>query len=172
MFLGYLCETLRKPGFTSKNFLMYHLIATHSIFRYLVVLVLFVTLYLAWEGQFFNKKYSKTDRILAGTTSGISHFQLILGFIIYFKSPVAQGFWADKSFRWSDNLFFGIVHFGLMSVAIVLITIGAALAKRETDDKKRFKIIFRYFSIALILILIAIPWPFSPLAQRPFIRTF
>jgi D-alanyl-lipoteichoic acid acyltransferase DltB (MBOAT superfamily) len=151
---------------------MYHLIVTHSVFRYLLLIVLIVTIYLAWEGRFFDKKYSKTDKILAGATSGISHIQLILGFILYFKSPVAQGFWANKSFQWSDNLFFGIVHFTLMSIAIVAITIGAALAKRETDDKKRFKITLQYFTFALILILIAIPWPFSPLAQRPFIREF
>jgi D-alanyl-lipoteichoic acid acyltransferase DltB (MBOAT superfamily) len=151
---------------------MYHLIATHSVFRYLLLIVLSVAIYLAWEGHFFNKKYAKTDRILAAATSGISHIQLILGFILYFQSPVAQGFWANKSFQWSDNLFFGIVHFTLMSIAIVVITIGAALAKRETDDKKRFKIILQYFTFALILMLIAIPWPFSPLAQRPFIREF
>jgi hypothetical protein len=151
---------------------MYHLIATHSIVRYLLLIALLVTVYLAWEGRFFKKKYTKTDRILAGATSGISHVQLILGFIVYFQSPVAQGFWADKSLKWSDNLFFGIVHFILMSIAIIVITIGAALAKRETDDEKRFKIIFQYFCIALIVILIAIPWPFSPLAQRPFIREF
>lgn len=151
---------------------MYHLILTHSIFRYLVLIALIITTYLAWEGHFFNKKYSKTDRILAGATSGISHIQLILGFILYFQSPVVQGFWQNKSIKWTDNLFFGIVHFTLMSTAIVLITIGAALAKRETDDKKRFKIIFQYFTLALIVIFIAIPWPFSPLAQRPFIREF
>jgi predicted membrane channel-forming protein YqfA (hemolysin III family) len=97
---------------------------------------------------------------------------LLLGFILYFKSPVAQGFWADKSFRWTDNLFFGMVHFAMMTIAIILITIGAAMAKRETDDKKQYRIIFQYFTIALLLILIAIPWPFSPLAQRPFIREF
>jgi hypothetical protein len=151
---------------------MYYLIATHSVFRYLLLIVLMVTIYLTWEGRFFNKKYAKMDRILAGVTSGISHVQLLLGFSLYSQSPVAQGFWAQKSFQWSDNLFFGVVHFTLMSIAIVLITIGAALAKRETDDKKRFKIIFQYFTFALVIILIAIPWPFSPLAQRPFIREF
>ncbi len=109
---------------------------------------------------------------MAATTSGISHIQLIFGFILYFQSPVVQGFWSEKSFHWTDNLFFGIIHFTLMSVAIVMITIGAALAKRETDDKKRFKIIFQYFAFAFTVILIAIPWPFSPLAQRPFIREF
>lgn len=151
---------------------MYHLIATHSIFRYLVIVSLLVTIYLAWEGYFFNKKYAKIDRIFVATTAGISHVQLILGFILYFQSSVVQGFWSDKSFRWTDNLFFGIIHFTLMSLAIILLTIGTSLAKKEKIDKKKFKIIFQYFIIALIIIFIAIPWPFSPLSQRPFIRDF
>ena len=153
---------------------MYHLIATHSVFRYLLLIVLLLTIYLAWEGYFFHKRYAKRDRILAGATSGISHIQLLLGFSLYIQSPVAQGFWAHKSFQWTDNLFFGIVHFTLMSIAIVIITIGAALsnAKGKQMIKKRFKIIFQYFTFALVLILVAIPWPFSPLAQRPFIREF
>ncbi len=74
--------------------------------------------------------------------------------------------------RWSDSLYFGIVHFGLMTLAIVLITIGSALAKREMDDRRKFKVVFNYYGLALLIILIAIPWPFSPLAQRPFIRDF
>jgi hypothetical protein len=151
---------------------MYHLVLTHSVFRYLVLISLLVSIYLAWEGYYFNKKYTKADRILAGATSGISQIQLLLGFGLYIQSPVAQAFWVNKSFSWSDNLFFGIVHFVLMSIAIIIITIGAALVKRENDDTKRFKIILQYFSFALFIILIAIPWPFSPLAQRPFIREF
>jgi hypothetical protein len=151
---------------------MYHLILTHSIVRYLVLIFLTFAICWAYMGYFFNKKYTETDRILAGMTSGISHIQLLLGFAVYMQSPLAQGFWANKSSQWSDNLFFGVVHFALMSIAIIIITIGAALAKKEMDDKKRFKIIFQYFILALIIILIAIPWPFSPLAQRPFIREF
>lgn len=151
---------------------MYYLIATHSIFRYLLLIALTVTIYWAWEGVFLNKKHAKMARVWAGITSGTSHIQLILGFILYFNSPVAQGFWAEKSLKWTDSLFFGVIHIGLMSTAIIFITIGAALAKRETDDQIRFRIILKYFIWALLFILIAIPWPFSPFAQRPFIRNF
>jgi hypothetical protein len=69
-------------------------------------------------------------------------------------------------------LFFALVHFGLMSAAIVILTVGAALAKRETDERRRFRILFNYFVLALFIILVAIPWPFSPLAQRPWFRSF
>jgi len=67
-------------------------------------------------------------------------------------------------------LFFGLIHILLMLIAIILITIGSAIAKRKTSDVEKFKTILIYYSISLLIIFIAIPWPFSPLAHRPFLR--
>jgi hypothetical protein len=127
---------------------------------------------MAWKGLVFKHMHTRLHRVAAATASGISHLQLLLGFWLYFHSPVINGYYQYKPRGWNDGVFFAIVHFGLMSTAIVLLTIGAALAKRETDDRKRVKILFRYFLSALILIFVAIPWPFSPLATRPWIREF
>jgi hypothetical protein len=57
-----------------------------------------------------------------------------------------------------------------MIMAIIIITIGSALAKRKSSDKEKFKTMGLWFSIALIIIFIAIPWPFSPFANRPYFR--
>jgi hypothetical protein len=151
---------------------MYHLIVSHSILRYLVLLSILLVIYLAWEGLTFKKSYTRLHRIATASASGISHLQLLVGFVLYFFSPTAQSFWQTKSMRWSDGLFFALVHFGLMSAAIVILTVGAALAKREVEERRRFRILFNYFVLALLIILIAIPWPFSPLAQRPWFREF
>lgn len=151
---------------------MYHLIVTHSFLRYLVLLSILLVIYLAWEGIVFKKPYTRLHRVVTSSASGISHLQLMVGFVLYFFSPTAQSFWQNKSMRWSDGLFFALVHFGLMSAAIVILTVGAALAKREADERRRFRILFNYFVLALFIILVAIPWPFSPLAQRPWFRSF
>lgn len=151
---------------------MYHLLLTHSIVRYLLLLGMLLVIYLAWEALTFNKPYTRLHRITAAVASGISHLQLLLGFTLYYLSPTAQSFWQTKSMRWNDGLFFAFIHFGLMSLAIVLLSIGSALSKRETDERRKFRILFNYYVIALLIILIAIPWPFSPLAQRPWFRTF
>jgi hypothetical protein len=151
---------------------MYHLIVFHSILRYLVLLSILLVIYLAWEGFTFKKSYTRLHRIATASASGISHLQLLVGFVLYFFSPTAQSFWQTKSMRWSDGLFFALVHFGLMSSAIVILTVGVALAKREAEEHRRFRILFNYFVLALLIILIAIPWPFSPLAQRPWFREF
>jgi hypothetical protein len=69
-----------------------------------------------------------------------------------------------------DTAFFGILHLLFMLTAIVLITIGSAKAKRMPTDEEKFKTMLTWYSIGLIIILIAIPWPFSPLASRPYFR--
>jgi hypothetical protein len=71
-----------------------------------------------------------------------------------------------------EHLFFRLVHISLMVIAVVIITIGSASARRMGKDKLKYKTMLLWFSIALLIILTAIPWPFSPLVQRPFFRSF
>ncbi|GAA4339005.1 hypothetical protein GCM10023149_49420 [Mucilaginibacter gynuensis] len=59
-----------------------------------------------------------------------------------------------------------------MTVAIILITIGSSAAKRKTTDIAKFKTMTVFFLLALLIIFMAIPWPFSPLANRPYLRSF
>jgi hypothetical protein len=62
------------------------------------------------------------------------------------------------------------MHILLMLVAIVLITIGSAKSKRQAKDPEKFKVMLTWFSIALLIIFLAIPWPFSPFGNRPYLR--
>ena len=71
-----------------------------------------------------------------------------------------------------DLTFFGLIHILFMLTAIVIITIGSALAKRKPTDSEKFKTMLLWFSLALMLIFVAIPWPFSPLANRPYFRSY
>jgi MFS-type transporter involved in bile tolerance (Atg22 family) len=97
---------------------------------------------------------------------------LVIGIILYTQSPLIKYFW--KNFRDaaqdSNTLFFGLIHIALMFTAIIVITVGSALAKRKQGDAEKFKTMFLWFSIALVIILVAIPWPFSPLSNRPYFR--
>jgi hypothetical protein len=57
-----------------------------------------------------------------------------------------------------------------MFSAIIVITIGSAMAKRKATDRERFKTMLTWYAIALLIIFLAIPWPFSPFANRPYFR--
>ena len=144
----------------------------HSLFRWLVLLSLVYSIFIAYKGYFSDKKFSKTDDLVRHWTATIAHIQLVLGITLYSQSPIIRYFWknfneAKESF---DLLFFGLIHIFLMLFSIVLITIGSAVSKRKTTDKEKFKAMLIYFIIALLFIFIAIPWPFSPFANRPYFR--
>jgi multisubunit Na+/H+ antiporter MnhB subunit len=68
--------------------------------------------------------------------------------------------------------FFGLTHVLLMTIAIVLITIGSSVAKRQQTDPAKFRTMVIWFALALLVIFVSIPWPFSPLATRPYFRQF
>jgi hypothetical protein len=98
----------------------------------------------------------------------------MIGCILYFTSPVIKQLFGNfkEAASYKEPTFFGIIHLSLMLTAIIVITIGSALAKRKTVDRDKFRTMLQWFSIALIIILIAIPWPFSLFANRPLFRSF
>jgi hypothetical protein len=61
-------------------------------------------------------------------------------------------------------------HITMMVIAITVLTIGSAKAKRKPDDQQKFKTMAIWFTIALVIILTSIPWSFSPLIARPNFR--
>lgn len=144
----------------------------HSLIRWFVLASILYSIYIAYKGYSKQLPFTKKDNLIRYWTATIAHIQLIFGILIYVQSPLVKYFW--KNFKEAsqdlDFTFFGIIHILLMLTAIVFITIGSALAKRKETDREKFRTMLVWFSIALFFIFIAIPWPFSPLANRPYIR--
>ncbi|WP_343617854.1 hypothetical protein [Flavobacterium sp.] len=144
----------------------------HSFMRWLVLLSLLYSIYRAYKGYFFQLSFTKTDNLIRHWTATIAHIQLLFGIVVYVQSPIVKYFWRNfkDGIQNLDISFFGLIHIVLMLPAVIFITIGSALAKRKLSDGQKFKTMLIWFTIALIIIFIAIPWPFSPLANRPYIR--
>jgi uncharacterized membrane protein len=150
------------------------LLVIHSLFRWVVLLLLLTAIYRAYTGYRQHRQFSKTDNAIRHWTATAAHIQLIIGIILYTKSPLVHYFWSHStpSIPYFEITFFGVVHISLMMLAVVLLTIGSAMAKRKQTDKEKFKTMLTWFVVALLLILLAIPWPFSPFAHRAYYRTF
>ena len=148
------------------------LLIIHSVFRWLVLLSLLYAIVRAYRGYAAGRVFSAADNAVRHWTATIAHLQLLIGFTLYGKSPLVKYFFGNKhaAMGHTDARFFSLIHVLLMLAAIVLITIGSAMAKRQATDAAKFRTQLLWFSIALLLILLAIPWPFSPLAGRPYIR--
>ncbi|GAA4924954.1 hypothetical protein [Mucilaginibacter defluvii] len=150
------------------------LIFLHSVTRWLVLASLVYAIFNALRGWLSGRHFTRSDDKVRHITATIAHVQLAIGFVLYFNSPFVLYFRQHyhEAVKQLPYLFFGIIHIGMMTVAVVLITIGSSVAKRCKTDEQKFKTMAIWFIIALLIIFISIPWPFSPLAQRPFLRTF
>ena len=148
------------------------LLICHTIFRWLVLVSLLYAIFRAYKGYASKSPFTKTDNAVRHWTTTIAHIQLTIGMVIYFQSPLITYFWANFKEAVIDlNVsFFGLIHITLMFTAIMIITISSALSKRKVKDSEKFRTMLVWFTVALIIIFIAIPWPFSPLAARPYVR--
>ncbi|MCC7025876.1 MAG: cytochrome b [Saprospiraceae bacterium] len=149
-------------------------LALHSIFRWLVLISLVIAIFQAYKGWILKKPFLSKDNAIRHWTATIAHVQLMIGLWLYFVSPQMDYFMKNfkEAVHQKDIRFFGMEHSIMMVVAIVLITIGSVIAKRKSTDQDKFKTIAIWFTIGLIIILISIPWSFSPFVSRPNFRSF
>lgn len=150
------------------------LLFLHSIVRWMVLASLLLAIFRAYKGWFLKKRFSKFDNAARHWAATIAHTQLVIGFLLYFVSPIIEYF--RHSYKEAVHLreirFFGMEHSLMMLTAIIIITIGSAKAKRRQTDTQKFKTMAIWFSVALLIILIMIPWGFSPFVSRPYYRSF
>ena len=142
----------------------------HSLFRWLVLLSLLCGIFRAYRGCANRLAFTATDDSVRHWTATILHIQLVLGFTLYFISPVIQAFRQQGIRAGGHVAFFGVIHIGIMLLAVVLVTIGSSMAKRQSADGAKFRTMLIWFSVGLLVIFLAIPWPFSPLVNRPYFR--
>jgi hypothetical protein len=149
-------------------------LAIHSLTRWLVLASLIFAIFRAYRGWLSNRTFSGIDNSARHWTATIAHIQLTLGLWLYFISPNIDYFLHNykEAVHQREIRFFGMEHSAMMVIAIVIISIGSAKAKRRSDDNEKFRTMATWFTIALLIILISIPWKFSPLASRPYFRPF
>jgi ABC-type Na+ efflux pump permease subunit len=149
------------------------LLPLHSIVRWLVLIFLLYAIYRSALGYSRNRTFTRTDNAIRHWTATLAHIQLMIGMILYVESPFVKAYWKNRSAVKlpPDLSFFSIIHIAMMFTAVVILTIGSAMARRQQDDQRKFRTMLFWFIIALLIIFIAIPWPFSPLAKRPLIRS-
>ena len=163
------------PGKQTRLNDMYpHLLATHNLLRWIFLVFLLISLAQAYSGWLGNRPFTKLANTFKTLTVSTIHLQFILGLILYFVSPIVAEFLGDVggSMKNKDLRFFGIEHVVMMLLAVVAVTIGSAKSKRQPTDTAKYKTIAIWFTIALLLVLVAVPSEFSPMNVRPNFRAF
>jgi hypothetical protein len=145
---------------------MYEILTViHSFLRWAVLLLLLATIIKSLNGLITKRSFSNSDNKISLFMMISAHTQLLVGLLLYFVSPNVQfGNMKDDGIR-----FFTMEHSSMMIIAIVFMTLARILSKKATIDNAKFKKLFIFSTIALLIILVAIPWPFYPAAfSRPW----
>jgi len=139
-----------------------------------VLISLVYAIFRGIRGRIRQLPFTATDNRARHFTATIAHIQLIIGYALYFNSPVISYFRSNfhTAVRQPEFLFFGLIHVIGMTMSIVLITVGSSMSKRQATDREKFSVMAFWFTLALLMIFVTIPWPFSPLANRPYSRHF
>jgi hypothetical protein len=132
------------------------LIHAHSGLRWIALVLLLISVVNAFSKKRKNS-FTQSDKKLYLFTLISIHLQLVIGLVLYFISPLVNfaHLFDNKILR-----FFGMEHALGMLIAITLFTIGYIKSKSATEPNKKHSIVATYFLIALLLILIMVPWPF------------
>ena len=141
---------------------MYEFISVlHSYIRWALLLLLVVVIVTSLMGWLGKKPFKKSDNTLSVSLLGITHLQLLLGLILYFfLSPITKNAFADfgAAMKNKDLRFYAVEHIAIMILAVVFVQLGRTLSKKAANDEAKFKKLFIYTTIALVLVLAGIPW--------------
>ena len=135
---------------------MYEIIKQiHSGWAYLAFLLLVIAVVNSIIGLISKKEYTAKDKKIGLYALGAIHIQLVIGFIIYFVSPL--GF---SGFSMSDSaLRLTSMEHPLMNVlGVVLMTVGWVKHKKITSNESKFKTVAIYYGLALVFFISRIPW--------------
>ncbi|HXH19807.1 MAG TPA: hypothetical protein VNJ07_12070 [Chitinophagales bacterium] len=137
------------------------LLHTHSILRYLVLLLLAIVIVRFTFGKIFKRQYNSLDDRLSLFTVMIVHLQFLIGAILYFISPTVKAALSDMAAAMKDEIlrFWAVEHVTLMAGAVLLITIGRIKSKKQAlHSEQKFRRALIFYVLGLVFIIAGIPW--------------
>jgi hypothetical protein len=133
----------------------------HDTLRWVLLLSLVTTLVKYLMGWLGNQPWKKTDNLMGVVFTSLMDLQLLVGLVLYFfLSPITQVALDDfgAAMKNPDLRFYAVEHSVMMIVAVALVHIGRAKSKKATSDVAKFRLATIFYSLALVVILAAIPW--------------
>lgn len=146
------------------------LLHLHSLLRYVIVILLIVNVVKSFIGWFSKKEYTAGDNKLSLFLLISAHLQLVIGLVLYTVSPIVKAATSDMANAMKDALlrFWAVEHMLAMIVGIVIITLGRIMGKKGKTDEIKFRRQAIFFTLAMVIIFSAIPWPWSAIARPWF----
>ncbi len=129
----------------------------HSTLRYVVLILLLISIINSVYGALKHKEFTKEAKRISYFTFISIILEISLGFIIYFLSD--KVIFDSNTFKMELYRFFTMEHPLMMIIAVVLISFGHLKAIRK-NSQSSYKTLIIYNLLGLLIIIAAIPWPF------------
>ena len=148
------------------------LIHLHNFLRWVILLLLIVAVIRHFAGMTGKKPFTNGDRKTGTFLMIAANIQFVLGLVQWFI-----GDWGYQILKNSAGMgevmknaamrFWVIEHPIGMLIGVALISIGRGAAKKNIPDASKHKKAFWLFLIALIVIIVSVPWPGRIGIERP-----
>lgn len=138
----------------------------HSFLRWVILLLMVIAIVRSLAGLAGNKPFTSGDKKTGLFLMISCDLMLLIGIYLWISSETPWGLSIINNLGMSEVMkqpvarFFAIEHMLCMVIAIALVHIGRSFAKKDISDKLKHKRSLLFFGLALIIILISIPWPF------------
>lgn len=146
---------------------------THSLLRWIVIIACLWALMRVWSGFLGRSEWTRKDQVAGLVFTSLLNIQLVLGLILYAISPITRAAMTNFAAAMKDGTlrFFAVEHLAGMLLAVVIAQVGYSISKRAATDRARFLRSAVAYSLAALLIVASIPWPFMKYG-RPLFPSF
>lgn len=134
----------------------------HSFLRWVILLLLLIVIFRSLTAG--NRPFNAMDKKFGLFTMIACDVMLLIGLYLWFTGAYGFNLFQDNSMKdiMANKVmrFYSIEHITEMIIAIALVHVGKSVAKKNLPDTVKHKRTLIFFGLALLIILISIPWPF------------
>jgi hypothetical protein len=149
-------------------------LVVHSLVRWVVVVAGVAAALRALSGWRSKKAWLPIDDRLGRLFTLSLDVQVVLGLaLFFFLSEITAAALDDVGAAMAarGTRYWLIEHQFAMLVALVLAHIGRARSARATEPERKHKLAAQLFTLAVLIVLIGMPWPFLDVG-RPLLPAF
>lgn len=147
------------------------LLHLHNLLRWVILILAVIAIVKAFAGMTSRKPFTNTDKKIGLFLMVAAHIMFMIGLFQWLA-----GDWGINTIRKmgmgevmknSIYRYWAIEHITGMVIAIALITVGRGVGKKNIADRIKHQRTFWFYLVALLIILVTIPWPFREGIGRP-----
>jgi hypothetical protein len=146
------------------------LLHLHNLLRWIILILLVINIVRHFSAS--NQPFTATDKKLGLSLMIAAHTTLLLGLFQWFTGTWGlvniQNIGMAAAMKDTVSRFWAVEHTIGMIIGIILITLGKSVAKKPFADALKHKRSAILYLLALVIILLSIPWPFRAGIGRPW----